>query len=57
MFQSKQVQGYCRDIKMIASQNMEWLSVEDANAGQPEEGPPNAMISAYGGLCRAADYR
>lgn len=25
------------------------VSMEDANAGKPEEGPPNTMISAYGG--------
>lgn len=25
------------------------VSMADANAGKPEEGPPNTMISAYGG--------
>lgn len=36
---------------------MEWVSMEEANAGDPEEGPPSTMISAYGRVCRAAEYR
>lgn len=51
-------------MKQITSENVGWFIVVEANAGKPDreekrrdEGPPKTMISAYGGVCGAAECR